>query len=142
MVCVWVVGTVWYFLTAVRDQQACKTEFTHASLPVLPSCKPPPSISTPATCVHVLLVLFAYALCHATNHFPPTHPHCLALALPPAWPQALSSLEEASRSAWMGSAPEFVRSRKEKGERSGVWNSQGLSGPLKDLVEGDRGAAK
>lgn len=45
-------------------------------------------------------------------------------------------------SSWVGAAPEFVRSRKEKGERSGVWNTAGLQGAEVDLVRGDEKSSK
>ncbi|KAJ9515551.1 hypothetical protein QJQ45_021630, partial [Haematococcus lacustris] len=56
---------------------------------------------------------------------------------------SLASFEEDARStsAWVGGAPQFVRSRKESGGRAGVWRTEGLQGPLLDLVQGDQAAS-
>ena len=58
---------------------------------------------------------------------------------------SLSSFEEASRGAnsgWVGGDVEFVKSRKEDGERRGKWNTEGLDSVALELVKGDKGAGK
>lgn len=47
-----------------------------------------------------------------------------------------------STSTWVGTDPEFVRSRKDRQDRTGAWNTDGLTGVPLDLVKGDKDAAK
>ncbi len=42
----------------------------------------------------------------------------------------------------MGAAPEFVRSRIDKGARNGTWRTDGLQGAELDLVRGDKDNSK
>uniref|UniRef100_A0A7R9VQR9 CBM20 domain-containing protein n=2 Tax=Chlamydomonas euryale TaxID=1486919 RepID=A0A7R9VQR9_9CHLO len=57
---------------------------------------------------------------------------------------ALSSMEEESRGlggTWAGAEPEFVRSRQDKTQRGGTWDTSGLEGVALAVVEGDKEAA-
>lgn len=56
---------------------------------------------------------------------------------------SLSSIEEDARStsAWVGKGPEFVRSRLDQGQYTGVWRTEGLQGLELDLVQGDQKAS-
>ncbi|KXZ48402.1 hypothetical protein GPECTOR_28g809 [Gonium pectorale] len=44
-------------------------------------------------------------------------------------------------SSWVGADVEFVRSRKSGERRGGVWRTEGLSGPMLQLVKGDQEAS-
>lgn len=61
----------------------------------------------------------------------------------PTSPSSPSDLDQQAGSgrAWVGAAPEFVRS-KPKAERQGQWTTEGLQGVALDMVRGDEKAAK
>lgn len=56
----------------------------------------------------------------------------------------LSSFEEEARGSgvWVGAGPEFVKSKHDKGQRDRGWSTEGLSGVVLDVVQGDMKAAK
>ena len=109
----------------VHMQAALRSQCPSGSLPTYPTPTGPGPQSAPAVapsrCAH-----------HPCPYPHPSPPHPTCILLPPRCHAYIQ----------VGAEPEFVRSRKQDGERRGVWRSEGLQGVLADIVKGDKEAAK